>query len=152
LLLLKGARPGASRWRRAERVCIDRWRRPRALIAEGVRISGRASAMLDLSDGLAGDALRLAEASRVRLLVDEELLRAALRPELVSVCSALGIDALDVALKGGEDYALLVTSRPSRRLPNARRIGSVVAGSGAFLRRAAGGRLSRLAGGFDHFA
>jgi thiamine-monophosphate kinase len=138
--------------RDAGHICIQHWRRPRALISEGARLVGRATAIIDVSDGLAGDASRLADASEVRVLVDEVRLRSALQPELIAVCSALKIDPLDVALEGGEDYALLACG-PSRRRPrSARCIGSVLSGSGAFLKREADRRLRRLGAGFDHLA
>ena len=76
-------------------------RRPRARVAEGqaARLAG-AGAMVDISDGLAGDLTRLADASRVGF-------------ELTQVPVAAGA-ALEDALGGGEDYELLLaTARPS---------------------------------------
>jgi thiamine-monophosphate kinase len=58
---------------------------------------------MDLSDGLLGDARRLAEASSVQIVVrlDAMPVSPALRQEI-------GADAVDLALAGGEDYELLV--------------------------------------------
>lgn len=74
-----------------------------------------ATAMLDLSDGLALDARRLATASEVGIDFDR---------------SKLGEDP-ELALSGGEDHSLLATFSPSAPLPPSFRvIGRVIAGSG----------------------
>ncbi len=126
---------------------ITAWRRPRALFDAGRSLAGVASAAVDVSDGLARDAGHVAEASGVRLVLDE---RALLDEQaLLDAAEALGSDALDLALHGGEDYAILAASHfPLRGF---RRIGDVVEGSGLALRTSSGERvLSPL--GFDHFS
>jgi thiamine-monophosphate kinase len=128
--------------------CIDAWRRPRALLAEGRALVGRASAAIDVSDGLAADAGQLASASRVRIVVDREQLRASLAPALLIAQQRLRRAALRWALSGGEDYALLATGPSSLRPAGAAPIGYVARGAGAFL--AVDGRLEPLRGGFDH--
>jgi thiamine-monophosphate kinase len=133
----------------ALRACVERWRRPKALIAEGRKLAGRAHAALDVSDGLAGDAAHLARASHVRLVFDALLLEAALTPELRSGAEVLGESALELALLGGEDYALLAAGPARLRPRGARRIGHVERGSGVFLARA--GRKQRLGASFEHF-
>ena len=124
------------------------WRRPRALIAEGLRMSRVASACIDVSDGLAGDAAQLAAASGARLvLFAEELLRAV--PAAVHTdAHAVGSSALELALFGGEDYALLCTS--ALPIVGFACVGEVCEGEGAELR--SGGTRRPLSGGFDHFA
>lgn len=90
------------------RTLLEALHRPVARIGEGQTLSrAGATAMMDLSDGLAKDLSRLCAASgcgaRVRL---EDLpVSAALR----QAGSALGVDATTLALSGGEDYELLVT-------------------------------------------
>jgi thiamine-monophosphate kinase len=121
------------------------------LLVRGQQLVGRASAAIDVSDGLSGDAIRLSEASHARILIDERLLRAALRRELEQIARELDVDALDLALRGGEDYALLATGRARRRPRFARRIGRVERGRGVFLERASG-KKAALGDGFDHFA
>ncbi|MEO7122530.1 MAG: thiamine-phosphate kinase [Lacisediminihabitans sp.] len=92
---------------------------PHPPIADGpaAALAG-ATAMLDLSDGLAIDAARLARASGVGLDFKSVLLGAA--PEFV--------------LDGGEDHSLLATFPPTARFPGGfRPIGVVVDGSGIAL-------------------
>ncbi|HEU4579309.1 MAG TPA: thiamine-phosphate kinase [Polyangiaceae bacterium] len=140
---------GASERRAVER-CVQAWRRPRALLGEGRELTVCARACIDISDGLATDARQLARASRVRVIVDEALLRAALEPSLLLASRALRRSALHFALYGGEDYALLATG-PSRARPvGAAPIGWVTRGQGALLQRA--GQRVPLERGFDHLA
>jgi thiamine-monophosphate kinase len=75
-----------------------------AILAE----TGKVSAMIDVSDGLSGDATRLACASGVGMRLDAAALPIA--PELVTCFGAE--EALSLAVRGGEDYALLFTVAP----------------------------------------
>ncbi|MCL2725077.1 MAG: thiamine-phosphate kinase [Polyangiaceae bacterium] len=95
--------------------CIEAWRRPRARIDDGRMLAtfaqkGHAHAAIDISDGLARDAWHVAEASAVRIIFDAEHLVAHGGPRLRAAANVLGRDPLDLALYGGEDYALLATS------------------------------------------
>jgi thiamine-monophosphate kinase len=125
---------------------VAAWRTPRALVAEGRAMAAVAHAAIDVSDGLARDAGHLADASEVCIVLDEPALLA--DAALGAAAAALGEDALDLALHGGEDYALVVASRVP--VPGFRRIGEVRDGSGLVLRGADGER--KIAPeGYDHF-
>jgi thiamine-monophosphate kinase len=128
---------------------IGAWRRPRALVREGLSLAGRASAAIDVSDGLGGDVRHLAEASSVRIVVEERALKRALPRALGAVAPLVGRSELSLALEGGEDYALVATGLRSKRPRGARRIGRVMKGRGAVLERT-DGKTVALAHGYDH--
>ncbi len=90
----------------AQSACAAAYRRPRARLAEGraARRAG-ATALLDLSDGLALDLHRLADASGVGF-------------ELDTVPTAEGATR-EEALGGGEDYELVVTTGQAQVLTTA---------------------------------
>jgi thiamine-monophosphate kinase len=131
--------------------CLDAWRRPVARLAEGRGLPEMARAAIDVSDGLAHDAAQLAEASGVRIVLDAGALRAQLSDALVTAAALLGRDPLDLALHGGEDYALLAAS--AQPLPGFVRIGAVEAyddGARVHLRTETGTE-PLTPRGFDHW-
>jgi thiamine-monophosphate kinase len=132
-------------------VCVGAWRRPKARIRDGLRLIGRAHAVIDVSDGLGVDAGRIAAKSGVRMVLEASRLESVLRPELLAVCRLLGEDALSLAVTGGEDYSLLATGPPRSCPRGARRIGRVERGAGAVLEAEDGRRTDVSARGFDHF-
>ncbi|HEV8549044.1 MAG TPA: thiamine-phosphate kinase [Polyangiaceae bacterium] len=129
---------------------LEAFGRPRALLGRGVRLAELAHAAVDVSDGLATDAARLAEASGCRLVLEQAALGRALPKELVALGERLDRPALELALGGGEDYALVATGAAARRPTWARRIGRCERGRGAFFEPSQGTRRP-LTGGFDHF-
>jgi thiamine-monophosphate kinase len=125
---------------------IAAWRTPRALVEAGRAMGLLATAAIDVSDGLARDLDHLTEASGLSAVLDEASLLE--DPELVAAAEALGASAVDLALHGGEDYALVATS--AAPLPGFRRIGQMRDGRGLVLRTNGGERpIEPL--GFDHF-
>jgi thiamine-monophosphate kinase len=82
---------------------------PRLAEARWLAGTGEVSALMDLSDGLAGDAGHLAAASRVEVEVDADAV-----PVGAEVLEQLDPpEALAAAVSGGEDYELLFTAAPS---------------------------------------
>lgn len=141
---------GASARSPAADAAVRAWRRPTARIADGLRAAERAHAAIDVSDGLAQDAGHLAEASDVSIVLDAAAITSA---ELRAIAAEIARDPLDLALRGGEDYALVVTLAPGDRLDGFVRIGDVTERSAARVSlRSAGGAITALDGrGFDHF-
>jgi thiamine-monophosphate kinase len=73
---------------------------------------GVATAMLDCSDGLALDALRLARASGLAATIDLE--RVPVAAGVARVAAAAGLEADVLAATGGEDYELIAAVPPDR--------------------------------------
>jgi thiamine-monophosphate kinase len=131
---------------------VEAWRRPVARLADGLRAAPVARAAIDVSDGLAQDAGHLATASGARVVLDAGAL---VSPELRAAAALLGRDALDLALHGGEDYALVAALPASEAGAGFVRIGEVVAhtaGEARVVLRREDGSIAALEGrGFDHF-
>jgi len=127
----------AARLRIEESDVVEAQLAPRPPIADGpaAALAG-ATSMLDLSDGLALDARRIATASGVSLDLD-------------SVEVSRGAWDARLALDGGEDHGLLATFPPGTSLPGGfRAIGVVREGTGLLV----DGRPYERAGGWDPFA
>ena len=92
---------------------VARLEAPTARVALGLALRGVATAMLDLSDGLAGDLRHIAEASGVDAIVAAAALP--LSAELAPAFAALPLDQrLRSVASGGDDYELCFTARPSQ--------------------------------------
>lgn len=109
LLTLTGQAPGLSDSLAAP--LRDRHRRPEPRLAAGRALAeAGATAMIDLSDGLATDARHIARASGVRLELDTGAIP--LDTGVVEAAAAAGRAALSVAAGAGEDYELLFAIGP----------------------------------------
>ena len=108
---LGGARAALEAWK-AERTpspgARERFAKPVPRLDAGRWLARNgATAMLDVSDGLAGDAAHLAAASKVSLVVDIGALP--VHPDVGPEASATGETPGVFAARGGEDFELLVT-------------------------------------------
>ena len=92
---------------------VRAYRRPVARIAAGLAARDVASAAIDVSDGLARDVGHVARASGVLVVLD---LPALITPELERAAALVQADPYQLALQGGEDYAIVVTV-PEDRVP-----------------------------------
>jgi thiamine-monophosphate kinase len=116
---------------------------PRVALGRRLLEWGVASA-LDLSDGLSIDALRLAEASRVSVVIEAGRI-----PQFPEA-------GLDRALHGGEEYELLFAAPPCLELPSGyqgvelTRIGRIEQGAGLWLDQG-GATVALEPRGFEHF-
>jgi thiamine-monophosphate kinase len=121
---------------------------------------GVASSMIDLSDGLSTDLVRLCLASRVGAKLSIEKIPTIRPPE--QVLKALHLtreDALPMALEGGEDYELLFTVDPSKAkllvgapgYSELTQIGRIVRGAKVLLADRNGRETRLKPGGWDSF-
>jgi thiamine-monophosphate kinase len=138
---------------------LERQRRPRPLLATGSALArSGVHAMIDVSDGIASDASRIAEESGVE--IDVELERVPLDDGVEAVAEVAGLTPRQLAAAAGEDYELLFTASGDDRAAieaaveatgtSVTWIGEVRSGSGVRL-LGAGGEPVSLAG-WDHFA
>lgn len=131
---------------------LQRYWAPQPQLALGQWLRGRATAALDISDGLLADCGHIAKASAVALQVERDSL-----PLSAALRTLAGERALDCALSGGDDYRLAFTL-PAQYLPalqaqwpEAVVIGRALAGQGVQLLDGAGRRLDPPSAGYQHF-
>lgn len=148
-LVLNQRRAGTST---AEALLARYWA-PQPQFSLGLALRGKASAALDISDGLLADCGHIALASRVRLLVEQEKL-----PLSAHLLALSGLqDARQAALSGGDDYVLAFTL-PAAHVQGLldaglpiHVIGRVEAGEGVALIDINGHDIPVLARGYQHF-
>ncbi len=138
---------------------LARYLYPEPRLALAPALAGEASAAMDISDGLALDLSRMCQASQVSAEVSVAAIPLS---EAARVLAANNAGVMQTILTGGDDYEILAAVPPEHAgtfeaaslaagVPIAR-IGSVIAGAGAPMYRAAdGSELELPAKGFEHF-
>jgi thiamine-monophosphate kinase len=124
---------------------------PRVEIGRTLREQGWATAMIDLSDGLSTDLAHICEESGVGAEVEALCI-----PRARVGKPAREVD-LRLALHGGEDYELLFTGPPDKRIPSQiagvalTSIGRITRGKKVFLRGSKGVRDELVPHGWEYF-
>lgn len=119
-------------------------RRPLVRLAAGPQAAqAGATSMMDISDGLVRDGRRIATASGVRLDLQRDLLA----PFVAGLQAAVGDDAWQCVLSGGEEHTLLATFPAGAALPDGwQPVGRVEHGAGVTV-----DGVQQAGGGWDHF-
>ena len=126
---------------------------PQPQLALGQALRGKASSALDISDGLLADCGHIAQASKVRLLIENDRI-----PVSLALQEFLGdAGAQQAALSGGDDYVLAFTLA-AVELPTLLAdgwpihvIGRVVEGQGVGLLDVDGRDITPTIRGYQHF-
>ena len=125
-------------------------RRPTPALAMGLALAqAGATALIDVSDGLAGDALHLAEASGVGVEVHDATVP--LAPGVAEAAGLLGLDPLELALGGGDDFVLAAALPRAADLGGVLDCGRFVADPGQRVRMTRSGPLPLAGLAYDHF-
>jgi thiamine-monophosphate kinase len=137
---------------------IERLNRPTPRLSAGIALRGKASACVDISDGLVADLGHICASSGVAAEVD-----AALLPRSSALMALYDeTAALQFALSGGDDYELCFTV-PAQRVADVQadlsrlgcgvtRIGRIVEGVGVRVRGIDGEWMAMDHAGWEHFA
>jgi thiamine-monophosphate kinase len=159
-LLKSGVRSQKSGVRRRDfnSALINRHLRPVPRVEWGrkIALSGCASAMIDISDGLSSDLYHLCEESGTGAVLFSGNIP--FSRALLKTADRLRNTPLRYALTAGEDYELLFTVPPARvkkleALPlPVTEIGMITSGHKLVLVDAAGRKTALQPGGYDHFA
>lgn len=142
-------------------LALQAFNRPEPRVALGLALRPYASACLDLSDGLAGDLLHIAQLSGVAIELQAQPLLACWSSTLGQVSSQHADWLLDTSLSGGDDYELCFTASVDHRQaiedlarqaePSLFRVGRVLSGQGIWLTHGDGQALPVSKASFEHF-
>jgi thiamine-monophosphate kinase len=132
---------------------------PRISIGQLLRERKLASAMIDTSDGLSTDLRHICDESGVGATIDSAALpNIVALPHIAALRSPEDDDALQYALHGGEDYELLFTAPPNKKVPRQisgtliTRIGEITRSRQINLHAPDGKSHPLPPGGWQHFA
>jgi thiamine-monophosphate kinase len=149
---LRAAPPGTRE------MVIERLNRPTPRVAQGVALRGRASACIDVSDGLLADLGHVCAASRVGAQINADLLPSS--SALLALFEGAARRALQLA--GGDDYELCFTAAQqdaptllqdlARSGCGATCIGRITADPGVCVLDGAGNPVTVARAGWEHFA
>lgn len=118
--------------------------------------NSRIGACMDISDGLSSELNHLSISSQVKMVVEESAIP--VDDGVKALCSRFGLNPLEFALNGGEEYELLFTSSEKNDifqekqtlLGDVYKIGSVQNGSGVFMHNITGSEENILAQAWSH--
>jgi len=109
--------------------------------------TSKVTSMIDISDGLLIDVSHICDKSRVGAVIYKESVP--LSNELKVMAKKSGMDPLNIALKGGEDYALLFTGPPNMKT-SAFKIGEII-NKGRYIIDSRGNKTEFKPEGYEHF-
>ncbi len=133
---------------------IQKLKFPKPKIAEIIELKEKIkiNSGIDISDGIAKDAKRLADSSKVKIIIEEEKLP--FSKELLEYTMSFQKNIIDYLLNSGEEYEILFTipETEKNKLPEwVKIIGKVESGEGLFLKDKKG-NLKEIKGGYDFFS
>ncbi|MGP4995655.1 thiamine-phosphate kinase [Glutamicibacter ardleyensis] len=151
-LALLDARHDSTSWNRAVIRLVDAQCKPVPPLESGPRAAeAGAHAMMDISDGLVKDAVRLAKASRVSIELDKTALEV-FAQRLEPAANLLKTDPMQWVLHGGEDFGLLASFPADAEIPEEFTvIGTVVQTTGRRSTIRMDGKQLDYRNAFDHF-
>lgn len=95
---------------KVRRVLLDAVLMPKARLSEGLALAQTrvVTASIDSSDGLAWSLYEISRANRVGFMIDH----LPVAPEVLQFAKRHGLDPVELALYGGEEYELVLTIKP----------------------------------------